>query len=544
MAERRYKWAALGDANAFFGLMLDNVANLVVLAGILINVFHFPAAIVYTRMFPGTALGVMVGDLVYTWLAFRLAAKTGRDDVTAMPLGLDAPSTIGMAFAVLGPAFKAAHDGGATDDAAAITAWQIGMATMVLIGVFKLIMSFFGNYIAKAVPQAALLGTLAGIGIALLGALQLGELFSEPIVGMVSLGLILYSLVARLKLPYKIPEVFVSVAAGTFLFYGLGALHLTHHPVTMPPLSLTLGFPLPNAGFIYGMKAAAVSYLPVAIPFAVLTVVGGINVTASARLAGDDYDTQEILLTEAIATLVAGVCGGVSQSTPYIGHPAYKAMGGRAAYTLATGLFVGLGGMLGYIPFMAAVLPAAALTPIFVFVGIDIVEQSFVAIPKRYAGAIVVAMFPNVCQLVQIILVQSNFMLTHSAADPEGVAKFIGPFADMKFIHEAGVFTMLAHGFILTGMLWGAVVAFLIDRKGVHATATLLICSVMSLFGVIHSILPDGDLYLPWRLDPVLVPGFNLPYHWAVAYALFAVIVLGLAQTKEFREAAPVPEGH
>ena len=70
----RYRWAQLGDINAFFGLMLDNMANLVILSGILIFVFQFPEDIVYTRMFPGTALGVMFGDLVYTWLAVRLAA--------------------------------------------------------------------------------------------------------------------------------------------------------------------------------------------------------------------------------------------------------------------------------------------------------------------------------------------------------------------------------------------------------------------------------------------------------------------------------------
>src|SRR6476660_5073064 len=89
-----YKWAAAGDINAFFGLMLDNVVNLAVLAGILVFGFGFPSTLVYTRMFPGTALGVMFGDVVYTWLAFKLARKTGRDDVTAMPLGLDSPSTI------------------------------------------------------------------------------------------------------------------------------------------------------------------------------------------------------------------------------------------------------------------------------------------------------------------------------------------------------------------------------------------------------------------------------------------------------------------
>src|ERR1700712_152885 len=103
-----YKWAAKGDINAFFGLMLDNVVNLAVLAGILVAGFGFPAPLVYTRMFPGTALGVLFGDVVYTVMAVRLARRTGRDDVTAMPLGLDAPSTIGMALTVLGPAFLAA----------------------------------------------------------------------------------------------------------------------------------------------------------------------------------------------------------------------------------------------------------------------------------------------------------------------------------------------------------------------------------------------------------------------------------------------------
>ena len=105
---RPYRWAAPGDVNAFFGLMLDNVMNLVILAGILISVFKMPSDVVYTRMFPGTAFGVLFGDLVYTWMAFRLAKREGRDNVTAMPLGLDAPSTIGMAFTVLGPAFVAA----------------------------------------------------------------------------------------------------------------------------------------------------------------------------------------------------------------------------------------------------------------------------------------------------------------------------------------------------------------------------------------------------------------------------------------------------
>src|SRR5512136_2838767 len=101
----RYRWFAIGDFNGFFGLMFDNLTVLSFLAGILIIGFGFPADIVYSKMFPGTALGVLFGDCVYTWMAFRLAKRTGNREVTAMPLGLDTPSTIGVALVVLGPAF-------------------------------------------------------------------------------------------------------------------------------------------------------------------------------------------------------------------------------------------------------------------------------------------------------------------------------------------------------------------------------------------------------------------------------------------------------
>src|SRR5713226_9218258 len=130
---KKYKWFVLGDWNGFFGLMFDNLTVLSFLAGILIFVFKYPAEIVYSRMFPGTAIGVLFGDLVYTWMAFRLAKKTNNPDVTAMPLGLDAPSTIGVALAVLGPAFLAMKGSGMPEHDAAMNTWYIGMATMIFI---------------------------------------------------------------------------------------------------------------------------------------------------------------------------------------------------------------------------------------------------------------------------------------------------------------------------------------------------------------------------------------------------------------------------
>jgi AGZA family xanthine/uracil permease-like MFS transporter len=512
-----YKWATTGDINAFFGLMLDNVVNLAVLAGILVFGFGFPSDLVYTRMFPGTALGVMVGDLVYTWLAFRLARQTGRGDVTAMPLGLDSPSTIGMALTVLGPAFIAAKTR-MDAHAAAIVAWQVGMATMVLMGLFKLAMSFVGDRVRRWVPEAGLLGSIGGVGIALLGTLQLGEIYSEPVVGMIALGIILYALVAKLKLPFRTPAVLASVAVGAALYYGLGAAGLSVHQLARPEAHLTLALPLPTLGFVTGFPVAVREYLPLALPFAILTVIGGINVTESARVAGDNYKTRDILLTEALSTLIAGVCGGVAQTTPYIGHPAYKAMGGRAAYTLATGLFVGLGGMLGYLAFMADVLPKPALAPILVFIGLEIAGQAYLATPRHHVAAVTLAVLPSVAQLVFIFLSQVyGGALLAAAVDPAGTLKATG--LSPAFIETCGVMVLLAHGFILTAMLWGGALAFLIDRRIVAAAVSLAVCAGLALFGFIHSVVPTGSIYLPWET------GSGLPYQWAAAYAGLALLL-------------------
>jgi AGZA family xanthine/uracil permease-like MFS transporter len=526
-----YRWATPGDVNAFFGLILDNVVNLAILAGILIGAFGFPADIVYRKMFPGTALGVMIGDLAYTWLAFRLAKRTGRSDVTAMPLGLDSPSTIGMAFAVLGPAFVAAKTRMSEADAA-IVAWQVGMAAMVIIGVFKLILTFFGDRIRRIVPQAGLLGSIGGVGIALLGTLQLGEVFSEPIAGMIAFGIILYALVARIRLPFRVPEVLASVVVGAAIYYGLGAAGLSVHPITFPAANFPLAFPLPTLGFIDGLPIVFREYIPLALPFAILTVIGGIDTTESARVAGDEYRTRDILLVEALATLVAGVFGGVSQTTPYIGHPAYKAMGGRAAYTLATGIVVGLGGIFGYVAFVADALPKPVLAPILVFIGLEIAGQSFLAPPRRHAAAVTIAVLPSVAQLVVIFLsqIQGGAMMT-AALDPELTARATGVL-NPAFIRTCGVMIMLANGFILTALLWGSAAAFLIDRRVVPATVILAVCGLLSLFGFIHSVLPSGGIYLPWNVATAL------PYHWTIGYIGLAVLLLAISTTS--REPNPI----
>ena len=79
MSSKRYPWAAPGDINAFFGLMLDNIADLLLTVGLLWAAFKFPASFALRHMIPGTAIGVLVGDLLFFWMALAVAKRTGHD---------------------------------------------------------------------------------------------------------------------------------------------------------------------------------------------------------------------------------------------------------------------------------------------------------------------------------------------------------------------------------------------------------------------------------------------------------------------------------
>jgi AGZA family xanthine/uracil permease-like MFS transporter len=509
----RPRWFVAGDLNGFFGLVVDNLSILGFIAMALVGIFQFPAEVVFGRMFPGTAFGVLVGNLAYTWMARRLAQRTGREDVAAMPLGLDAPTSIGMALLVLGPAFAAFKAGGMAPDAAAIATWQLGMASLVIMGLFKVVLSFFGEAVTRALPRAALLGSIAGIALVLMGFLPLLETLKSPVVGLLTLGLLLYVLIAKGRLPIKLPGVLVAFIVGTVLYYALGMVGLGAPGFKLPELVAPhIALPLPSLGFITGLPYA-MPYLPLLLPFGLLMVVGGINVSESARAAGDDYRTRDILLVEAIATLVAGICGGVAQTTPYIGQPAYKHMGARSGYTLLTGLFIGIGGMLGIVSMLVQWLPLAVLSPIIVYVAIDITTQAFQATPQKHAGAMVLGFLPSVAYLLLIKahgwIPFEQFGVMTTTLDGHGLP-------------EMAVILLLGNGFIITAMLWTSAVAAMVDGALRRAAAFWLVSSVMTLFGVIHSVAPNGALTLPWQLEGL---ARTMSLQFTGAYVALAVLM-------------------
>ncbi|MBZ5514735.1 MAG: chloride channel protein [Acidobacteriia bacterium] len=278
------------------------------------------------------------------WRGFRQQAlqKIVNEGNGAMPLGIDTASLFAITFGILGPAYLATHN--------AELAWKIAMAVMVLAGLFKMAVSFIAPRIRDLLPRVGMLGSIAAIAILLIAFFPTLKVFESPLVGFDSLIIILVALVGKYKLPFKIPGALAGVLAGMVIFYGLYFLGLSQEAARLftQPHSLQFAFPWPTLNFLGGL-VDALPYMAIALPLVLTVIVGGIDVTESAAAVGDEYSARQIIMTDGLATLVVGLCGGVLQTTPYIGHPAYKQMGGGAGYTLAVALFIGLGAILGYL---------------------------------------------------------------------------------------------------------------------------------------------------------------------------------------------------
>jgi len=146
-----------GDLNAFFGLGINMLVNVLVLAGLSAFVVQIPADDVYHTILPALGIELLIGNCFYFYLAKKLAEKEGRNDVTAMPYGPSVPHMFIVTFVVMLPTFIATKD--------PVKAWEAGLAWAFIICVIILIGAFVGPYIRKLTPRAAMLGTLAGISI-------------------------------------------------------------------------------------------------------------------------------------------------------------------------------------------------------------------------------------------------------------------------------------------------------------------------------------------------------------------------------------------
>ena len=135
--------------------------------------------------------------------------------------------------------------------------------------------------------------------------------------------------------------------------------------------------------------------LVTAIPFGIYDLVEAMDNVESAAVAGDSFPTTRVLTADGVISLIGCLMGNPFINAVYIGHPGWKAMGGRIGYSAATGVMVILLSWFGIISVMMALIPVVAISPILLYIGMLIGAQAFQENPKSHAPAIILALTPH-----------------------------------------------------------------------------------------------------------------------------------------------------
>ena len=528
-----------GDINAGFAFLLDCVVNLFVLSALL-SIFGFPMEIIQTRIIPGALVGIVVGILLNVRMARRIAKETGNPNITAMPIGLDMPTTVGITLTLLGPLFLILKSELGNAEEAATIVWYVGMASTIWMGLIKFGLSFFGSTVQRLLPISALLGAMMGVAIVWLGANAILGVFTTPEVGLIALAVLIYALIAGFRVPGALPGAVAAILLGTAVFYVLGATGLMHGFAWPQIDPLALYVPIPSFGGVDELFGRSLFYMAIIVPFALLITVSTINLTAGANLLGDDLKSGELIRVDAGATIIGAIFGSVVQTTPYFGHATYKRLGAHRVYALGVAAVLAVGGVLGVIGFLIKVLPDAAIKPILIVVACDIVRLAFKGVQVQHSPAVAFAIMPailnfafvKVSELMRHVDTGLKELQSATASLNEAAQQVITQataFLPADWLQGYILLGALSRGYILTGLLWAAVVAFVIDRQLMRSAFVLFLSAALSLFGIIHSVLPNSAIYFPWQLEVSDLQVAELPYRLAAGYLLAGLTILAFA---------------
>ena len=198
-----------GDWNGFFGLFTNVLLNVIVLTGLCLGVVQLPADTVFGRILPALGIALPLGNLFYAYLAWQLAKKEGRSDVTAMPYGPSVPHMFIVVFLIMLPTYLTTKN--------PLAAWAAGLAWCFIIGIIVLIGAFVGPQIRALTPRAAMLGTLAGISVAFISMRPAFQMWEVPWIGFVCFALVLVAWTANVRLPGGVPGGLAAVIVGSVI---------------------------------------------------------------------------------------------------------------------------------------------------------------------------------------------------------------------------------------------------------------------------------------------------------------------------------------
>jgi AGZA family xanthine/uracil permease-like MFS transporter len=510
-------WFVPNDIDGFFGLFVDNLCQLIVIVGLCPVIAGLPESLVVGRILPGLAISLVAGNLFYAWQARRLSRVTGKP-VTALPFGVNTVSLFAFIFLILGPVYQETHD--------ADLAWKVSLVAGFLGGVVEIATSFFGAWVRRHTPRAALLSALAGAAITFISMGFIFQIFSSPLIALFPALLVLIGYAGRVRWPFGIPTGLLAVVVGLIGAWILRGLHLAPIPA-WPASHLAFYPPVPMLGGVLSLLDHPLvwRYAAVFIPMAVLNVIGSIQNLESADAAGDKFDTRSSLLANGLSAVV-GVCfGNPFAPTIYIGHPGWKALGARAGYSVMNGAAVTLLCLTGAVPFVVWFMPLEVTLGILLWIGLIITAQAFQDVPKAHAPAVAIGFIPALAAWGELIVETAL-----SKAGPTGFALSDIPptFSPQLFVYGM---VSLAQGFLLISIFFSAILAKVIDRDWRAAACWCLIASVASACGIIHAFVWNRGGFSPALFQWTgfgMTGGIPSGFDFALVYALTALLLFAM----------------
>lgn len=468
---KSYPLFVKGDFDGFIGLFIDNLVNLLIITG-LCQAIGMPADLIFGKILPGTATAVFAGNIFYSWQAHRLARKEHRNDVTALPYGINTVSLLAFFLLIIAPVYHQTKN--------ADFAWKIGVISCFISGFFEGIGAFFGERLRKMTPRAALLSTLAGIAISFIALDQTLKIWDRPIIAFIPLALIMAEYFSQVKLPFRIPAGFYAIAIGSAIAWTTGSMDAGR----LAGSTNQIHFYPPGLAFIDIFSDIALPdilpYLSISIPMGLMAFFGTLQNLESASAAGDTYSAMPSLAMNGIGSMIGSLFGSPFPATVYIGHPGWKGLGARSGYSIINGTVITVICCTGLMSVIVSSIPLEAGYPILLWIGVIITAQAFQVTPKEHAPAVALGLLPSISAWGFNVLRQ--FI---NSDGKYGNAK-INEIISNTLPHLKGILTF-SEGSLFSAMFLSAVAVYLIEKDFLKAFYWTIPLIIFSYFGFIHS---------------------------------------------------------
>lgn len=506
-----------GDLDGFFALGLDSLVNLLLITSLCLGLMQMSPDLFFGTIMPATAVGLVAGNMFYAWQALRLARVEKRDTVCALPYGLNLLTVIAFSLLVMLPAQQQALASGLSKDEADLLAWKAGVLACLGSGLIELAGSFVVGYLRRITPRAALLASLAGIGIFFIGVDFFYRVYVFPLVGMTTLVLALVVYYGGVKFRNGIPGGLVILALGTAMSWLLFTLGY-RSPIQSFNIDLSqAGIYLPSLQLHHVFDSLHIlrDYFSIIVPMGLINLLVSMQCLESAEAAGDRYQTRSSLVVNGIGTLLSAGCGSPYPTGIYIGHPGWKAIGARAGYSSLNAIFVSLVCFTGTLSIVKNTIPIEAGMAILIWIAIAMGTQAFAAVPKKHIPAVVMGLLPALAAYVALIVKHSLIGAgLGSAANPLTPA-VVDTMTQFRSFFAEGVFA-LEQGYVFSCLIYGAATVAIIEQQFRRAAAWFLFATLLTGLGVMHSY-----TIIPTDVVSSLEPGWK----WAIGYLSMAVLL-------------------